>query len=300
MKNYYIYNLNYKEGKKQVSVTLIFCPGFSVDISQLQQELKNYYVNHFQTDKTIIIGGQYIDSFAETIVDNKDVIFKFVPRIEGKTFFENLHVLSFNINGELVEEKHEELNELKHIDLFRKEYLNQGLSKIFVERGGLVESTGSHHHYTFPSGRKHSDKFLRVANVLLYSSEIYFIAFSLSKYFTRERFKEIYCDTSSINSVAIALIDLTNRFCRDEPKTFPINSFESYEGLYSGKVNLKNSSFVLISASTSGNIIEYILNKHQELKKNNIVVIFYLDNTKSSKVALEQVSCNLTKDEKNP
>lgn len=299
MNNFYIYDVFYKDGKKNTSTTVIFCPGNFLDIEQLQLELKLFYTNHFQTDRTVLIGGKYIDEFVEKITNARKDIFKYVPKIEDITFFDNLHVLCFDINGNIHEQSHNDLKEFKGLNTFKKYFINQGLTKIFVERGGLVESTGSHHHYMFPSGRKHSDKFLRVANILLYSSEIYFIAFRLLQFFKTENYKEIYCDTSSINSVAIALNDLLNRFS-SELKIYPINSFQSYNGLYSGKVQLKSNSLILISASTSGNILEYIIEKNQELKKDNIVTLFYLDNTKPSKIALEQVACNLTKNEGNP
>ncbi|RZF61740.1 hypothetical protein [Sphingobacterium corticibacterium] len=300
MNNYYLYDVYYKEGKKQTSATVVFCPGYTIDSIQLQQELKTFYSNHFQTDKTVIIAGKYLKDFVQTIANTKKEIFKYVPKIEETSFYDNLHVLTFDIEGNIQEESHEDFKKFKGIEVFKTYFLNQGLTKIFVERGGLVESTGSHHHFMFPSGRKHSDKFLRVANILLYSSEIYFIAFSILKHFRTDFHKEIYCDTSAINSVAIALNDLLNKFIPDSIKSYPVNSFRSYEGLYSGKIKIKSTSFILISASTSGNILEYIIHKNPELKKENIIILFYLDNTKPSKIALEQVICNLTKDDKNP
>src|SRR5690606_37059633 len=106
MNNYYIYDIYYKEGKKETSATIIFCPGYSIEIDQLQQELKIFYANHFQTDKTIIIGGKYIDDFVSTVVNSKKDIFKYVPKIEDTFFYNNLHILTFDIKGSIKENIH--------------------------------------------------------------------------------------------------------------------------------------------------------------------------------------------------
>lgn len=163
----------------------------------------------------------------------------------------------------------------------------------------MVESTGTHHHFVFPSG-KHSDRFLRVANVLLYSSEITFIAHALLNRFDSNRYKAIYCDTSSINSVALALNDLVNRFrTYDNQKIYPIVSFKSYEGLYNKAINLKPNHFIIISASTSGGMLDYFLKTHQELRKENLIILYFLQNRTPSPSTLEQVICNLTKSSEN-
>ena len=300
MNNHYINSFDYKENKKNVSVTVIFCPGTELDFNEMQQELRDYYHHFYQTDKTIVLGGNYIQNFGEDIVSEKHNIFKYVPKIEPDSFYDNLHVLTFDKKGKLNELAHADLKSFSGLNQFKKAYLNHGAQKIFIENGGLVESTGTHHHFVFPSG-KHSDRFLRVANVLVLSSEIYFIASGLLKHLDPEFHKRIYCDTSSINSIAIALNDLVNRFSSGSPvKICPINSFKSYEGLYDKSLNLKSNSLILISASTSGGMVEYILEQHAELKKDNLVILFYLENRKPSKVTVEQVLCNLTKTENNP
>ena len=161
----------------------------------------------------------------------------------------------------------------------------------------MVESTSSQHHYVFPSG-KHSDKFLRVANVLLFSSEILFISYGLLKYFKDKKYEYIYCDTSSINSVALGVNTLLNRFDENE-RSISVNSFKSYEGLYDENTKLKPKSLILISASTSGSIINYLKEKQPEIDSSNIVVLYYLENKNANNVVLEQVLCNLTKTTKN-
>lgn len=298
MNSFYIFNIEYKKYIKKAektTATVIFCADKKIDIDQLESEIEAFYSKYYQTDKTIFIGGNYISDFANTILEHKDKIFKHVPKINNKIFYRNLHILSFDEIGTLSCIINDNLIDFPYLKSFSEVYLSKGNQNFFLNHEGLVESIGDSQHYVFPSG-KHSQRFLRTANVLLYSSEITFLALGLLKQFTKKEYRYIYCDTSSINSVALSLINLKNCFVSLEKQVnYPINSFKSYEGLYDEKFQLKPNSLVLISASTSGGIIEYILNKQGTLSKEDIIILFYLENKSPSEVTKEQVICNLTK-----
>jgi hypothetical protein len=298
MNSFYIYSFDYSVKGKKTSATVIFCPQISIDTNQLQEEIRTFYSSCHQTDKTIILGGKYMKSMAETILDKKDHIFKYIPLREESSFYDNLHFLEFNKNGEIGQIlEGEGLKPYKNLNVFKRIFLQEGSQKIFIEKGGLVESTSTQHHYVFPSG-KHSDKFLRVANVLLFSSEILFLSYGLLKYFKNKKYEYIYCDTSSINSVALGVNTLLNRFDITD-NSIPVNSFNSYDGLYDENTKLKPKSLILISASTSGSIINYLKRKQPEIDSSNIVILYYLENKNANHVVLEQVLCNLTKTKKN-
>lgn len=303
MNSFYIFNLEYKKHVKKLektTATVIFCPDITIDVSQLESEIKSFYSTCYQTEKTIFVGGSYIYDFENIISEHKDKIFKHVPKIDNKIFYKNLHILSFDKIGTLSCISNDDLEIFPYLESFCEVYLSQGNQNFFLNHEGLVESIGDSQHYVFPSG-KHSQRFLRTANVLLYSCEITFLALGLLKQLTKKDYRYIYCDTSSINSVALSLISLQNRFITlDKQVNYPINSFKSYEGLYDEKFQLKPNSLVLISASTSGGIIEYILNKQSAISKEDIIILFYLENKTPSEVTKEQVICNLTKSDNNP
>src|SRR5690606_2092758 len=156
------------------------------------------------------------------------------------------------------------------------------------------------HHFVFPSG-KHCDRFLRTGNILLIGSEIYFIAFSLLRHFDETKHDQIYCDTSSINSVAFALSELKNRFVRlENRKQISIESFSSYEGLYKNELSYTENAFLIISASTSSNILAYIKNSHRMLDIKNIVVLYYLGEQQNYLNIEENILCNLNQTKTNP
>lgn len=298
MQNFYIYKYDYKESKDLVThtitSTIIFCDNTYIDSNKLINEIGRFYEIHSQTDKIFIIGGSYLKrDLIKVFQSEKENTFKKIPKRDETSLYENVHILSFDAQGFL-----SSLDGKKIPKNFQEGYLNEGLQNIFINRGGLVETEGTH-HYVFPSG-KHCDKFLRTGNILLHSCEIYFIAFSMLKYLDENKHDQIYCDTSSINSLAFALSSLKNRFLKDRNFQIPIESFSSYKGLYEKKINYKKNALLLISASTSGNILDYINEKHKEIPRSNIVVLYYLDLKGRYTDIKDNVLCNLTYDKSNP
>lgn len=296
MNNFYIYKFDYKEKLISVSSTVIFCNNTTINEINLRDELKKFYENNSQTDKIFVIGGAYLsERMKEVFITNQKDTFKAIPRREETSLYENIFIFTFDKNRilKLINSKE------KFSAKFEEGLLNEGLQNIFVKRGGLVETQGTH-HYVFPSG-KHCDKFLRTGNILLYSSEIYFIAFSLLKHFDDKKHNQIYCDSSSINSIALALSELKNRFNDLNSRSqIPIESFSSYEGLYKNDLNYKRNALLIISASTSGNILNYITKLHSEISRSNIVVLYFLDIDSRILEIKENVLCNLTKADNNP
>ncbi|PVW12001.1 hypothetical protein [Marixanthomonas spongiae] len=294
MQNFYIYKYNYKEVKKLttkiISTTVIFCDNTKINKSKLIEEIGRFYEKYSQTDKIFVIGGNYLkEELIKVFETDKEKTFKLIPKRDETSLFDNIYINVFDDKGVI-----KSVNDKVIPKKFKDGFLNEGLQNIFIKRGGLVETEGTH-HYVFPSG-KHCDKFLRTGNILLRSCEIYFIAFSMLKYLDEKKHNQIYCDTSSINSLALALSSLKNRFISDRIFQIPVESFSSYKGLYENKVNYKNNALLLISASTSGNILDYINDKHKEIKRSNIVVIFYLDLKAKYTDIKDNVLCNLTHD----
>lgn len=298
MKNFYIYKFDYTEklnGKdKLVTSTIIYCDNTIINQANLKIEIKKFYEKYSQTDKVYIIGGEYLHKdLIDVFITKKEDTFIGIPRREDTSLYENINIITFNKDGVL-----KFINKSESIPTnFEKNFINEGLQNIFITRGGLVETEGTH-HYVFPS-KKHCSKFLRTGNILLYSSEIYFIAFSLLKHFDDNSHNQIYCDSSSINSIALSLSELKNRFKTDKIQ-IPIESFSSYEGLYNNELNYKKNALLLISASTSANIISYITEAHKEIERKNIVVLFFLGSNEKYNNIKDKVLCNLTHSKTNP
>jgi len=300
MNNFYIFEFNYtkKDGRNynEISASVIFCDRETINEDNLKVEIRSFYEMNYQTDEIYIIGSALQkDKLIEVFIERQDKTFIGIPKKQETHLADSLYILTFDNLGQL-----SCINKKRISKEFLNKYLNEGLQNIFIKRGGLVVSEGSH-HFVFPSG-KHCDKFLRTGNILLISSEIYFVAFALLKHFDETKHNQIYCDTSSINSVAFALLELKNRFVPEKDrKQIPIESFSSYDGLYKNELSYTKSAFLIISASTSSNIIAYILNSHAMLNRENMTVLYYLGDAKNYVQIKDKTICNLSYDiKKNP
>ena len=282
MGKYYIYNAKVKS-KKYKQVTVIFNPDIKFNYNSLKQELTEHYRVSSQTDALLFLIGSDYENIEEEINSNIELIFKSIPKVQEESFIDNLLYLRYD-NNELLVKKNSFLQ--KNI----KEIINKGLASIFIKNGGLIETNGMAHHYVFPSG-KHSSKFLRTANVLVKKSEIDFIGINTLHLFKGQEFKNIYCDTLSINVIGYSIVNYLKRF--KNYTDINVESFKSYDGLYNSQSVFYDNSIFIISASTSGGLIEYIKSNHTEINSKEICVLFYLPIEKKSEVIHERTVCNL-------
>lgn len=249
MNNFYIYS-SFRQENQAKSIVVLFCPEEIIDEIALKNELKKYFQRHILPDEFIIIGGAYLEAdLTNYFIYNVKDTFVNVNKVYQPDLLNSITVFSFNEIGQLKELTKRKSNKEKC-----SLYIQEGLIDIFKTRGGLIEANQGQ-HFVFPSG-KHSAKFLRTGNILLYSPEIYFISFCLLKFFDFETHKYIFCDTSSINSLAMALVDLKKRFYKDRKQNPLINSFKSYSIFEEEELAFGKNSLFLVSSSTSGGIIE--------------------------------------------
>jgi len=301
MPNFYIYTSKYDKinghGEKvPCSVTVIFCERDSIDKKNLQSEIKRFYESNYQTDQIFVIGGEYNEGALKRLfVDEQLDTFKDIPKLQRDHLADSLFLFTYDKDGNL-----ECSNKPGAI---KKEItttvIQEGLINIFKVRGGLIEAKGSAHHFVFPSG-KHCNKFLRTGNILLHSCEIYFIAFNLLAKYKEDFHRQIYCDTSSINTLAFALLELKRKLIGKDFRIIPVESFSSYSGIFSKSTRFFENSLILISSSTSGNIIEKITKHHSNVGIENLVILYFLGSNIDFTRNRPNIICNLTKSASNP
>lgn len=290
MRNYFICQYeDFVSSNDKLKVTVLFIHQAKISSQNaLAQEINLFFQEHSITDKLVIIVPKYlVPASLAFFKASRDITFQRIPGKSADYFDNCLMIYEYDSDGlfSLVEGVKPK-NETKFIT----QLLRSGSTIIFKNNGGLVEST-SDHHFVFPSS-KHCSKFIRTGNVLINQTEIFFIAVQLLKYTKNTNI--IYCDTSSINVLPYSIFELRRRF--DLKFECPIiHSFESYEVFETSKDSFPPESLVLISSSTSGNIIDRLL-KEKRAEKEQIQVIYFIGSNDRYLHHSANIICNLTKE----
>ena len=125
------------------------------------------------------------------------------------------------------------------------------------------------YHFKTLSG-KHTDKFIKISNLLVNKNEINFLSICLLKFIGD---KNIYVDTSTIISLIQSVI-LLKKEIDTSYKTPAIYNFHSYDKIKESfrDINTHNT-MVIISTTTTGTLIDDIIKINT--KVNDILVLFY-------------------------
>ncbi len=287
---------DFKNFKRNKSFTVLFLHQQKTGkVESLINEIDHYFQVNPLSDEIIVILPEYCDENFRGLFLESEVYdtFKRVPGFSKDYFSNFFRLYQFDDKGNLNSVKNEISMDIE------KEFLQNlkrnGSLKIFESNGGLVESTPDH-HFVFPS-KKHSEKFIRTGNILVNSCEIFFLSFQLLPYLNKNS-SAIYCDTSSINVLAFSLFELKRRF-NHRFDSIPVFSFNSYEGLENKTSRFPNDSLILVSSSTSGNIISRLTSK-EIADRDQILVLFFLGKTSKYINYKSNVLCNLTYSRKFP
>jgi hypothetical protein len=133
--------------------------------------------------------------------------------------------------------------------------VRRAITKIVRDRDGFVEAAGNY-HFRLPSDR-HSERFIRLPNILVEAAEISFIALGVLPFVNKD-VAIVYIDTPSLFPVVSAISDHLRAFNPVRPPIIAEN-FRSYEGYRSFRFSVAPENLVLISTSSSGRLAQLIL-----------------------------------------
>lgn len=155
-------------------------------------------------------------------------------------------------------------------DITLVEVIRRGVTAIFRQRGGFVESTASY-HFLNPSGR-HTSRFIRLSNLLVYHSEISFIALALLGTLPKDT-TLVYIDTPSLFAVVAAMNEHRAALNQKLPPLIA-DSFRSYEEVDTYEFADVTTATAIISASSSGTLAKRV--EARGLDASRIVHALYL------------------------
>jgi len=87
MPNFFIYPSSYNKENEQgelvpCAVTVIFCDRDTIEVGNLQNEIKRFYEENYQTEEIFVIGGQYCKSLLHDVfIIGQSTTFKEIPKL---------------------------------------------------------------------------------------------------------------------------------------------------------------------------------------------------------------------------
>lgn len=281
---YFIYEASIELRPRQsTAVTIVYCSSTQI----IPRDIGNALAAHFETatfpQQIWLLGPSDTEESLNAAVKHPDLLDR-VPAITRYYKAPAVIVGTIDIHGLIC------LHVESPIKLDRRTsdtVFGKGLVEIFRTHDGVINASAGY-HYVKPSG-KHSDAFLRTANVLKYGNEISFIAAALLSHLPDPDIQYIYTDTASINSLAYSLAEIIGRLRPASPRP-SIDSFGSYAGINGAfEIEKDTASVALISASTSGAIVDQI-EQSQKLPRHRQIILYFVGKRDDS----IKVLCDLT------
>lgn len=163
-------------------------------------------------------------------------------------------------------------------DVALTDLLRRGATAIFRDHKGFVESTSAY-HFRNPSGR-HTDRFIRLSNILVRQSEITFVALCSLRHIPEDT-SIVYVDTPSLFALVAAINDL--RASEDALPPMLVDSFRSYDGVDTYAHFRTGGAVALVSASSSGKLAKRLVQRGFDSRR--IVHVLFLGEKPESLVA---------------
>jgi hypothetical protein len=265
-----------KEKYLEEDALFIWITSSSMNCDILKNDIINYLTKNILPLYCFVI-------YPESLILDKSDLSDIENRLD---YFKKSKIVfvSYDINGKFkvdksvpkdtyafYNENEKKINELILTDKVNElinEIQKKTIIKMFKENNVMMTFDDNYHFKTL-SG-KHTDKFIKISNLLVNKNEIDFLTICLLKFIGD---KNIYVDTSTIISLIQSVI-LLKKEINTSYKTPTIYNFHSYDKIKESFRNINtHNTMVIISTTTTGTLIDDI--KKINGKVNDILVLFY-------------------------
>lgn len=281
----FLFRFSIAQESEAHDVLLAYTHASEFDCTRFSSLLENHINQNLAPDEVLIVVPQPFRKAVQSVISEDDELALLFSRFNRRT---EVRIASFGINGALGNVARISGPD-RSADLVDASLLaRRAITQAFKAHGGFVHSKSTY-HFVNPSGR-HTRQFIRLSNLMANTSEIAFFAFACLPYISDE-IKELYVDTPILLSVASALNDI--RACFGKKPLYAEN-FRSYEGLKDFGIRGRDTSFALVSASSSGGLARDLVGKCG-FNKANILHMLFLGKEDPA----FNVVCNLRRDDKD-
>lgn len=233
-------------GETSVDVLVAFCSTAEVDVRALADEVEEEIARALAPDELLVlVRDSNFDQTLESISTSTQGE-AVLERLSGRT---RVELVSYDAAGSEVRREALRTGGTRS-GVCIQEILRRGATSIFRRRGGFVEASRSY-HFANPSGA-HTDRFMRLSNILVRQAEIAFLAVALLRQLPKDA-RRAYIDTPALYPL-VSAVNEQWRTLRDDGANIVADNFSSYFGFGEHRFTDIASSVAIISASSSGSL----------------------------------------------
>jgi len=231
----------------------IWITSITISYEMVENDIKTFFEYAVVPENCLIIIPNLID------IENRLIDIK--KRLD---YFSNTNIefIKYNDIGDFIDEKGNSKDDLLH------EIKEKTIVELF-DKNNVMMTFDSNYHFRTLSG-KHTNKFIKISNLLVEQNEVNFLSVCLLKYLDTAT---IYVDTSSIISLIQTAILLRKEL--NVKYIVPrIQNFQSYVKINDYMRYLDTTqSIIIISTTTTATLIKDIKKINNNI--NKILVLFY-------------------------
>ncbi|QYE37248.1 hypothetical protein KZX46_21685 (plasmid) [Polymorphobacter sp. PAMC 29334] len=267
-----------------VDVLVAFCSTAELDVRALADTVEEEIARALAPDELLVIVRA--TSFDDAVVAMRSATQgeALIERLAGRC---RIELIGYDADAQVTRREALAEGGLKS-GVALDEILRRGVTSIFARRGGFVEASESY-HFANPSGA-HTDRFIRLSNILVRQAEIAFVAVAVMAQVAADA-RHAYIDTPALYAVVSALNEQW-RTLAPERSHLVADNFSSYFGFENHRFTDPARSVAIISASSSGSLGRKLV-EHKGFDPKRIVHVLYL----GSKKADPGVAVDLGRDE---
>lgn len=250
-----------------VDVLVAFCSTAELDVRALADAVEEEIARALAPDELLILVRSTSFESGLTAIGTSTQGKALIERLAGRS---RIDIVAYDAIGH--ESRRETLSAsgpVSGVEL--AEILRRGATAIFKRRGGFVEASKSY-HFANPSGA-HTDRFIRLSNVLVRQAEIAFLAVAVMAKLPIDAC-QVYIDTPALYAV-VSAINEQLRTLQPDRAHLVADNFSSYFGFDNHRFTDPSQAVALISASSSGRLGRKLVER-KGFDPHRIVHVLYL------------------------
>lgn len=274
--------LHFEIAQREKIRLVLFIPLVQEESYSLSDIVEQTYEKYHRPDEVIVVIPLCDkEIFNDSLSSSKDLtnnLYRYGEKVK-------LSVVAFDERGDLSGVSGVELNS-DGLGPLRDELVVHGIRHL-ASKNQVVEMSPPGSSFIKPSQDQRTE-FIATNRLAQSYSECVFVGFCvLSKIKNITQYEKIYIDTSAINHIVLALVNLISRLKESVYYQPKFESFHSYRGLGNLRIPLGEKALILISASSSNNMAKEIHQKWNRLQNEDVITLLSFTESENVLCSLE-------------